>query len=578
MLFLEKADGTPKSNQLPETFVRGDSDTQSTGSSIKDQKTLVGENIDGFQVLSLIGEGGFSKVYKVSPELLPKQFFALKFVPNKAHAPLLEAEAEILSILKHPNIPTPIRLGSYAGGSYLVMDYIPNTLHNLLNESKNRLPYRRSLTIVKNLLKILDYAHLSGIVHKDLKPRNIGIDDKDNVYLFDFNVAKTLQSNNVSHIQVENSGLQSDIIQIANVQKSLLGGTEGYQSPEQRRLEVNGKVYPVTTKSDIYTIGIVIYQLLMGSLPFGSYTKPSKKPGEAGLYPEWLDDLIDKALQPIPDYRPDVAGMLRLIDQGLDGKFNVPPTPPQPSKLGKLIKSLIILPFRIALSPLYCAWFLLSGKLPDFFMRLHPYLGLPAMLLTMAIWVSPVWAPITYYKITRDQELAVALKENPAKGSFIVVRNKSLSIVSAQKAILGNSSANEIMTHNEVDDLTYVGKGQIAYIYKRALWVLNTKDGNNKQILATKGTLDDRFISKIESQGGHIYFKLSSGRWFIIDTDGKNLAELSMLPAFQAKNVSPDGNFLISGKSIIWNQDRWGSYNLDLVGNKIIWAAEDLTQ
>lgn len=542
----------------------------------KEQKDrLIGSTIDGFKILSLIGEGGFSQVYKVSPEKLENQYFALKFVPNKAHAPLLEAEAQILATLKHPNIPTPVRLGSYDGGTYLVMDFIPNTLHNVLQNIPGAvLPLDRALLITKELLEILNYAHSCNIVHKDLKPRNIGLDENDNVYLFDFNIAKTLQTTNpVSQVAVENSGLQSDIIQIADVQKSLLGGTEGYQSPEQRRLEVNGQVHPVTAKSDIYTTGIVFYQLLMGSLPFGSYTKPSKKG-----HPHWVDELVDSALQPNPDERCSAHEMLRVINKGLDGEFDRAPIPPQPSKLWAFLKSAILLPFKIVFSPLILVYWLFSGGLVSFANRHNSSLAPIAVLMTLALWSSPFWGIPLGYKISRNYEIEQIIRSKPLKGTLIYTKNKTLAVITAQAALDKSSDPSVIITRNDIEDLAYLGNNKIGYIYKHSIWVLDLKDGTNKQILATKGSSDDRFISRIEADNGKICFKISSDdRWFGVNPDGKALAELNLLLAFKPKNISPDGNFLIDKGSLIWNHDRWGSLNL-VDCNKAIWVPEELNR
>jgi len=240
------------------------------------------QDLDGYNFIELWGKGGFSKVYRVSPKGLSKSF-ALKYVKDKKYLPLLKAEAQILAKLNHPQIPSPFKLveeipASRGGGAYLVMDFVPNNLQNLLDENESHtLPLNKTLEIAEQLLKILQYTHSQGVVHKDLKPRNIGLDDYGNVILFDFNIAKILvKAGPETNSNLQQSSLESQIVQIGDVQRSLLGGTEGYRSPEQRKLKINGKIYPVDERSDIFTLGILIYEMLVGFLPDGNYKKPSQ--------------------------------------------------------------------------------------------------------------------------------------------------------------------------------------------------------------------------------------------------------------------------------------------------------------
>lgn len=271
--------------------------------------------------------------------------------------------------------------------------------------------------------------------------------------------------------------------------------------------------------------------------------------------------------------------MLNYINRGMDGEFSRPPLPPLPTKfdvLGQFIKTLVLLPFKIAFSPLYFAYWLLSGGLVTNARRHDSPLTPLAAMLTAALWSSPLWGVPLGYKLVRNQEIVEEVKTRPLKGTLIYTKNKTLSVATATDLLNKSESPSVIITHNDIEDIAYIGDQKIGYIYQRSLWVLDLKTGVNRQILATKGNLDDRFITRIEADNGKICIKISSDRWFSITPDGKSITEISVLSSFKPKNISPDGRFIIDRGNLVWNQEKWGSINLGLDGSRVVWIPEEM--
>src|SRR3989338_4886106 len=106
--------------------------------AIEARNALESDSVDGFIVIERVGCGGFSEVYKVSPEGLEDKLFALKFVHDIRHFPLLEEEARMLAKLNRPQIPSPVKIGEQEGGKYLIMDYVPHNLRKFLEANKDK--------------------------------------------------------------------------------------------------------------------------------------------------------------------------------------------------------------------------------------------------------------------------------------------------------------------------------------------------------------------------------------------------------------------------------------------------------
>lgn len=209
---------------------------------------LIGKNINGrYKIIELIGGGGMSNVYLAHDMILDRDI-AIKilrydFSNEEELRRRFQREALSTTSLAHPNIVNIFDVGEDGSLHYLVMEYVPGkTLKEYIIDHSPIAP-ERAVEIMKQLTSALAHAHHNQIVHRDIKPQNILMDKEGNVKISDFGIAMALSA--TSYTQT-NSVL----------------GTVHYLSPEQARGGTANK------KSDIYSLGIVMYELLTGKLPF----------------------------------------------------------------------------------------------------------------------------------------------------------------------------------------------------------------------------------------------------------------------------------------------------------------------
>ncbi|HYL37705.1 MAG TPA: protein kinase [Bryobacteraceae bacterium] len=204
--------------------------------------TLLG---DRYRIVSLLGSGGMGEVYRAS-DLRLGQPVALKFLPEEtARDPKtlarFHSEVRIARQVAHPNVCRVYDIGEVEGHPYISMEYVDGEdLHSLLRRI-GRLPPDKAVEIARKLCAGLAAAHDKGVLHRDLKPANIMIDGRGHVLITDF-------------------GLASVIGQIEGVEAR--NGTPGYMAPEQ----LSGK--EVSAQSDIYALGVVLYEMFTGKRPF----------------------------------------------------------------------------------------------------------------------------------------------------------------------------------------------------------------------------------------------------------------------------------------------------------------------
>ena len=210
-----------------------------------------------YRLLEQVGEGGMGVVYRAQQEHPIRRIVALKVVkPGRDSRHVLsrfDSERQALAILNHPNIATVFDAGVTADGRpYFVMEYVPG-LPVTAFADQNALPIRARLELFLQLCEGIEHAHQKGLIHRDLKPTNILVtaqDDRPVVKIIDFGVAKAIGPH-----------LSADTVE---TQDGALLGTPEYMSPEQAGLTDAG----VDTRTDIYSLGLVLYELLVGALPF----------------------------------------------------------------------------------------------------------------------------------------------------------------------------------------------------------------------------------------------------------------------------------------------------------------------
>jgi len=240
------------------------------------------------EVIGLLGQGGMGYVYKARQRGLDR-LVALKLLPREVSeesdfAERFGREARALAKLSHPGIVVVHDSGQVGGLYYFIMEYIEGlNLRELLQRNEGRLETDRALKIVYAVCDALDYAHNEGIVHRDIKPENILLDLKGRVKIADFGLAKLLGA--------EDDGSPSHLT--LNSPQQMLG-TPHYMAPEQTE-----KPLTVDHRADIYSIGVVFYEMITGELPLGRFPLPS----EIGRGAPVLDDIVLRSLEKNPDRR-----------------------------------------------------------------------------------------------------------------------------------------------------------------------------------------------------------------------------------------------------------------------------------
>jgi tRNA A-37 threonylcarbamoyl transferase component Bud32 len=259
------------------------------------------------EILELIGQGGMGAVYKARQPALDR-LVAVKVLPREAgrdptFAERFGREAKALARLNHPSIVTVYDFGQAGGMCYLVMEYIDGV--NLRETLRaGRLEPAAALKIVPVVCDALQYAHEEGIVHRDIKPENILLDRKGRVKIADFGLAKLLGPADVS---------------LTGSRQAM--GTLHYMAPEQWE-----RPAAVDQRADIYSLGVVFYELLTGELPVGRFDPPSVKV----QVDVRLDEVVLRALAREPERRYQRASELRSEVEAISA---TPPTvAPVPAK------------------------------------------------------------------------------------------------------------------------------------------------------------------------------------------------------------------------------------------------------
>lgn len=246
---------------------------------------LIGKSLDRYHILEQLGEGGMATVYKAYDTRLERDV-AIKiiridaFPPNQLERILkrFEREAKALGRLSHPNIIKVIDYGEHEGSPFLVMEYLAGgTLKQRLGRP---IPWQDTVRFLLPIAEALEYAHEQKIIHRDIKPSNILLTQKGQPMLTDFGIAKILEADQTFTLTGTGIGV----------------GTPEYMSPEQWTGQA-------TAQSDIYSLGVVLYEMVTGRKPYTAdtpaaillkqATEPLPRPSK---YVSNLPDSIEKIL------------------------------------------------------------------------------------------------------------------------------------------------------------------------------------------------------------------------------------------------------------------------------------------
>ena len=274
----------------------------------------IGQVLAGkYKVEALIGEGGMGKVFRARQTVLDKpvvlKVLRSSLLSDERTVARFQREAKAASRLNHPNSISILDFGqdSRSGALYIAMEYVNGRdLHQVLSREWP-LPEARVVRLVVQVLSALADAHGAGVIHRDLKPENIMVENRrgeDLVKVLDFGIAKIQDASGEEGPALTRAGF--------------VCGTPEYMSPEQAR---GG---PIDSRSDLYAVGVILYQLTTGVLPFesdsavGFATKhltaepppPSRRRPDARISPG-LERVILKALAKDPNDRPQTADAFR---------------------------------------------------------------------------------------------------------------------------------------------------------------------------------------------------------------------------------------------------------------------------
>jgi serine/threonine protein kinase/tetratricopeptide (TPR) repeat protein len=234
-----------------------------------------------YEILKRLGEGGMGAVYKARDHELDRTV-ALKIIrPDLAgHPDILRRFKQELILARqvtHKNVVRIFDLGSADGRKFITMDFIEGRdLKSILAE-RGKLPPSEVVPILQQICRGLEAAHVEGVVHRDLKPQNIMVDDAGRVWLMDFGLARSM----------ELAGL---------TRTGVLMGTPDYMSPEQARAE------KVDARSDLFSLGIIVYEMLVGHLPFQADTLMAK-----------LLQRVQQKATPVTDIDPSIPAWLGAV-------------------------------------------------------------------------------------------------------------------------------------------------------------------------------------------------------------------------------------------------------------------------
>jgi serine/threonine protein kinase len=269
----------------PECLLKGGLATEPAGQGaafVPPTTEEVAKLFPQLEIMEFVGKGGMGAVYKARQAALDR-LVALKILPSgvagaPGFAERFNREARALARLVHPNIVAVHDFGKAGELHYLIMEFVDGA--NLREaERAGRLAPEQALAIVPQICEALQFAHNEGVVHRDIKPENILIDKKGRVKIADFGIAKMLGE---AAGQATLTGTKDAV------------GTPHYMAPEQIE-----KPLTVDHRADIYSLGVVFYEMLTGELPLGKFQPPSQKV----QVDVRLDEVVLRALEKEPQRR-----------------------------------------------------------------------------------------------------------------------------------------------------------------------------------------------------------------------------------------------------------------------------------
>jgi predicted Ser/Thr protein kinase len=312
------------------------------------------------EIIALLGKGGMGAVYKARQPGLDR-IVALKILPAQtAGGPgfveRFNREARALAKLNHPNIVTVYEFGQVNGLPFFIMEFVDGLNLRQLEQAGKLSPHE-ALLIVPQICDALQFAHDEGIVHRDIKPENILLDKKGRVKIADFGIAKIL-------------GLESEV---AITETGGAVGTPHYMAPEQME-----KPTTVDHRADIFSLGVVFYEMLTGELPLGKFAPPSSRKIEVDVR---LDDVVLRTLEKDPERRYQHASQVKTAVDSIAGSAAPPPLA---ANNDAFVREILARDYALHIgSCVRRGWSLLRGNF-------WPFVGITALFIALLGFASSV--------------------------------------------------------------------------------------------------------------------------------------------------------------------------------------------
>jgi tRNA A-37 threonylcarbamoyl transferase component Bud32 len=271
---------------------------------------MIGELIGGrYEIEELVGTGGMSSVYRARDSVLERRV-ALKvlhehFSADPEYVERFRREARAIARLNHPNIVTVIDRGEFGKRQFIVFEHIPGENLKEIVEREGQLPVAQALALTHQIARGLAFAHQHGVVHRDVKPQNVLVDESGTAKVTDFGIARSLDPGEEL------------------TQTGTLLGTSDYIAPEQASGE------PVDARSDQYSLGVLLYELLTGEVPYPADSfmavamrhlrdpVPSVRERRRDV-PDRVDKIVARAMAKRPaDRFPSTEAMMGAIEAAL---------------------------------------------------------------------------------------------------------------------------------------------------------------------------------------------------------------------------------------------------------------------